>query len=556
VAALAVIAAAWSWWGRPGPETALGEKSIAVLPFVNFSGSEEDEYFSDGITDDILTHLSKIGNLKVIARTSIVQYKNTEKRIRDIGRELGVATILEGSVRRAGSRVRISGQLVDAETEEHLWAEIYDRDLTDVFAIQSDVASQIAAALKATLTPEEKSYLERKPTENLEAYDYYLKGNYYWLNYNTLEGHELAVRMYEKAIELDPEFALAYAKLSIMHSTLYSVLGWDHTPERLEKARIALEKARELSPDLPEIHYALAEYAQSFYDYDRALKEYELALEIQPNNSEIIWGAGYIFARHGKWDQAKKYLLRAHDLDPQSELICHHLSALYGFLRNWAEAERWANLTISIGPDEVYGYDQKAWVKIGGYGDLSKAREVIEEGEVNTNERFDYRKWMIELYSRNYSESLPTFLNGTSALAYYGKGYTYSLLGEEAKAAASYDSARVQYEELVQGAPDNALYHRMLGGVYAGLGRKEEAIRAGEKAVELAPVSKDAYIDGPDALIGLANTYILVGEYDQALDKLEYLLSIPSNLSIWRLKLSPIYEPLRELPRFQALLEK
>jgi TolB-like protein/Flp pilus assembly protein TadD len=553
VAALAVAVAMWSWLRSPGE--AFPDKSIAVLPFANFSDNKDDEYFSDGIADDILTHLSKIGDLKVIARTSVMQYKNTEKRIRDIGRELGVATLLEGSVRRADNRVRITSQLVDAKTEEHLWAETYDRDLMDIFAIQNDVASQIAAALKATLTPEEQDYIEEKPTDNLEAYDYYLKGNYYWENFVSREGNEKAVRMYEKAVELDPEFALAYAKLAIVDFALYSNIAWDHSPERLQKGMAAMEKAGELSPDLSEVHSARGKYYDIVLgDHDRALVQYEIALQKQPNNSQSMWDMGRIYAIRGEWDQAEAYILKGHDLDPQDGVGCLYVSQFYAFLRNWTEAVRWANLAISIDPVQGVYYSRKASAYIDGYGNLAQAREVLEEAVLNTNERFVGLKWVIERYSRNHQEALQVLASDTAAPYYWMKGLTYSLMGEEGKAATNFEALRAQYEELVKEEPDYALYHSILGRAYAGLGRKEEAIREGQKAVELLPLSKDAL--EPPRLRDLARIYVLVGEYDQAIDHLEYQLSIPGPITIWRLKLDPIYDPMREHPRFQALLQK
>ena len=554
IAAVAVAVAVWSWLGRPTAGTR--DKSVAVLPFVNFSDSKDDEYFSDGITDDILTHLSKIGDLRVIGRTSVMQYKNTTKRLRDIGRELGVATLLEGSIRRDDNRVRITSQLVDAKTEEHLWAETYDRDLTDIFAIQSDVAQKIASALKAALSPDERERIERRPTENLEAYDFYLKGNYYWDNYTDLEGNKKAARMYEKAVELDPEFALAYAKLAIVHFTLYSSITWDHSPERLQKGKTALDKAGELSPDLPEVHLARGSYYNYVLgDHDRALEQYEIALQKQPNNSEIILDMGWIFMRRGEWDQWEAYLLKSHDLDPQSAVICINISWLYTHLRNWTEVVQWANLAISIDPVHGSYYHRKASAYIEGYGNLAQAREVLEEAEKNTNERYTDLQWRIALYSRNHQEALQVLASDTTAPYYWEKGLTYSLMGEAGKAAANYDSLRAQYEELVKGEPDYALYHSLLGWAYAGLGLKDAAIREGERAVELLPVSKDASWFGTGKLIALTYIYVLVGEYDQAIDQLDYLLSIPSYVSIWQLKLHPIYDPLREHPRFRALVK-
>ncbi len=272
VAALAVIAAAWSWWGRPGQEAAMGESSIAVLPFINMSADPEQEYFCDGITDDILTHLCKIGDLNVIARTSSMQYKGTDKRPREIGQELGVATILEGSVRRYGNKVRIVAQLVEARTGKHLWADDYDRDLTDIFAIQSDVAQQIAAALKATLTPEEKNYIEQKPTASTEAYNLYLKGLYFW-NKRTGENILKAKDYFQQAIEIDPLYARAYVGLADCYNLLHEYA--DHpSKETYPKARAAALKSLEIDPKIAEAHTSLAYAMQEhFWDWEGAERE-------------------------------------------------------------------------------------------------------------------------------------------------------------------------------------------------------------------------------------------------------------------------------------------
>jgi len=293
-------------------------------------------------------------------------------------------------------------------------------------------------------------------------------------------------------------------------------------------------------------------------DDDRALEQYEIALQKQPNNSWIIGSMGRIFFSQGKWDQAEAYFLKAHDLDPQSAVECLYISGLYTFLRNWTEVVQWANLAISIDPIHRAYYEMKAYAYIEGYGNLAQAREVLEEAKKNTNERYTNLQWRIALYSRNYQEALQVLASDTTAPYYWMKGLTFSLMGEEAKAAANFEALRAQYEELVKGEPDYAPYHSILGQAYAGLGRKAAAIREGERAVELLPLSKDAsWGGGPDLLRDLAHIYILVGEYDRAIDELEQLLSIPcDNLSTWRLKLDPIYDSLREHPRFQALLDK
>jgi len=569
IAVLAVIAAAWSWWGRPGPEAALGGKSIAVLPFINMSADPEQEYFCDGITDDILTHLSKIGDLKVIGRTSVMQYKNTTKRLRDIGRELGVATLLEGSVRRADSRVRITSQLVDAKTEEHLWAETYDRDLTDIFAIQSDVAQKIAAALKATLTPEEEQRIEDRPTDNLEAYEYYLRGNAL-TKYSYLGGGSQsrldAIEMYTKAVELDPTFTLAYVALSIWHAHTYYYYT-DHTPERLAMAKSALDRAMALDPDQPAVHQAYGLYYYwGFRDYETALEHFNLALQNQPNNSDIIFCIGYVQLPMGKWETAAANLSKAAELDPRSYLSSAYAYLTYLNMRNWAEAERFADRCIFIAPENDGSYPPKAEVYLLSKGDIEKARGVYQEAleTVGPGILAGVRSY-IEILARNYQKALDIiedegFGYGYTLFGrYVTKAIIYSYMGRPEQAAAYFDSARVHYEELIKNNLDDYLVpqyttpHGNLGIAYAGLGRREEAIREGKRAVEIRPLSKDAY-SGTQRILTLARIYAMLGEQDAAIDQLEVLLSIPSELSVPLLKIDPLWDPLREHPRFQALV--
>ena len=572
VAALAIIVAAWSWWGRLGKEAevvveaGLGERSIAVLPFVNFSDSKDDEYFSDGITDDILTHLSKIGDLKVIGRTSVMQYKNTTKRLRDIGRELGVATLLEGSVRRADNRVRITSQLVDAKTEEHLWAETYDRDLTDIFAIQSDVAQKIAAALKATLSPDEKSYVEEKPTDNPDAYDYYLQGNTLYYRHWTEVGAgrvsavEGAIAMYEKAVELDPDFTLAWARLSGAHVHMLAAHE-SRTPERLAEAKSALDKALALDPDHPEVYLAHGHYYyDGLEDWEAALEQAELGLKGQPGNSEITFLIGDIKSRQGRWKEAVAAFIKAAELDPRHVDYVINVSRTYSRMRNWAEAERFADRCIFIAPDNDDPYRPKADVYLRSKGDIEKARGVYQEALEKVGPGILVgERWYIEILARDYQkaleiiedEGLGDWFNRFGR--YITKAEIYSYMGQPEQAAAYYDLARVEQEELVENNPDDYVAHSNLGIAYAGLGRREEAIREGKLAVEINPLSKDA-LYGPMLILNLAEIYTLLGEQDAAIDQLEVLLSIPSELSVPLLKLDPQWDPLREHPRFKALL--
>jgi len=334
-----VAAVALSFWGRPGGEgTHVGGranvKSVAVLPFTAISRSEEDLTFADGIHEDVITQLAKISDLRVIARTSVMAYRDAEERVSKIGRDLGVVSVLEGSVRRAGDRVRVVAQLIDVETEDHLWAETYDRDYSDIFAIQSDVAQNIADALRATLTPEEKQSIEEPPTQNLEAYTYYLRGNYYVANRWGLEGLRTAAQMYEKATELDPRFAIAYAKLATVHARLYVPSSWDHTPERLQACKAALATAMEIAPELAEVHQARGVYLEWIEsDYEGALAAYRRALRDRPNDSGLLTDMGLLLLGQGKAEEATELLIESYERDPKSANQGYHVGWAYMLLQ-------------------------------------------------------------------------------------------------------------------------------------------------------------------------------------------------------------------------------
>ncbi len=536
-------------------EPALGPKSIAVLPFANLSDSKEDEYFSDGVTDDIITHLTKIGDLKVISRTSVMRYKDSPKSLQVIARELGVSSVLEGSVRRHGNRVRITGQLIDAQTDQHLWAEAYDRDLTDIFAIQSDVAKNIAAALSAVFSPDDQSAVQQKPTENMEAYDYFLKGNYYWATKNTKEGNLRAAEMYERAIELDPDFALAFARLAVVHTALYSN-DWDPTKERMQQARTAVDKAVSLAPENPEVHYAQGRYFERcLEDNDRALEEYKIAHQGLPNNGEIAMELGKTYGRLGQWEKAEQYLLKSFELDPT--FTAFYVGYHYFRQHDWAEAERYLNLGINYDPEQARNYGGKAYLYISAYGDIEKARQALDEGLRNVNpDHLAGSRYYTEIMARNYREALTIAQSYTFIpLRKLRTGLTYYFLEEEQSAQAEFDSARILYEGLVEDVPQSAYYHGMLGLSYARLGMKPEAIREGKKAVEIEPLSKNA-VAGTDNILSLSLIYTMVGEYDLAIEQLELLLAVPSWYSVWDIKLDPTFDPLREHPRYKALMEK
>ncbi|MFQ5841800.1 MAG: tetratricopeptide repeat protein [Thermodesulfobacteriota bacterium] len=535
-------------------EKGVSLKSIAVLPFTAFTKSEEDESFAAGIHDDILTQLAKIRDLKVISRTSVVRYKETQKSMREIGAELSVGSILEGSVRRAGDRIRITAQLVRADTDEHLWAEAYDRDYADIFAIQSDVAQKIATALKAVLKPKEKKYIERKPTENMEAYNYHLRGNSYVFRGNIEKYLQSAIQFYEKAVDLDQDFALAYARLSTAHIKMYWH-GFDHTANRLQMAETVLNRAIELDPRIPDVHLAKGYYYYyGFRDFDNALEEFLIAERDQPNNSDLLAAIGYVQRRQGKWEKSTRNLRMSAELDPHSALKSAGVAVNYIYLRNWPEASRFAERAINVDPENPIGYSWKGYIILASEGDVEKTRLLIAESEGTVDpDDFVFERFFTEGLGRDYQKAL-NIIEGDTKNWYLEKADMHRLLGQTKMALTYYDSARIQYENEIRENPEYDEAHYRVGMAYAGLGRKEDAIREGKLALDLVPISKDA-LTGPVNVQNLALIYTSVGKYDLAMEQIEYLLSIPSFVTISLLELDPRWDPLRDHPRFQRLLE-
>jgi serine/threonine-protein kinase len=540
------------------PVSVTDSKSIAILPFKTIGESKEDEYFSDGMHDDILSQVAKIGDLKVVSRTSVMRYKNTNMNMKEIAQELGVGTVLEGSVRRAGKKVRIVAQLINAKTDDHLWTETYDRDYVDIFAVQTDVAENIASALKATLTPEEISSIESVPTENMEAYDYYLKGKYYWDNTIGRENNMMAAELLEKAVELDPSFTLAYAWLAVVDFALYQIISWDPTPERLEKGMVALENATRLDPDLPEVHYAQSEYYNDIEkDYKKALIERLNALEGRPNSGLINLSIGSSYMKLGEWDKAEPYLLKGYELDPHGLHVATFVATFYSNIHDWQKAEYYIDKAIISTPEIAWAYSVKSRIALMGYGDTEKSSRIIEEGVQfgGKQNMLDFR-FTADISSRRFQELLDAVEPFPDYQKYFlYKGIAYWFMEQKDQAKTYLDSARVVHEYLVQTAPHDIDNYIDLGLAYAGLEMKEKAIQTAKKAVDLDPINKNA-LWGPDRHRYLAYIYSMVGEHDIALDEIELLLSITCYYSVWDLKFNPFWDPLRDNPRFQELIVK
>jgi TolB-like protein/Tfp pilus assembly protein PilF len=535
-------------------------KSIAVLPFESLSDDKQNAYFASGIQDDVLTNLAKIGDLKVISRTSVMQYQGHPPSVREIGKALGVGAVLEGSVRRDGSRVRVNVQLIDAETDEHIWAEDYDRELTDVFAIQSDLALRIASALQSKLSPTEEARLQRPPTSNGEAYLTYLQARDHVVHGRLEE----AIQLYQKAIQLDPTFALAFANLSYVENSLYQASG---DPVLLERAGAAAKEALRLQPNLPEAHLALAyDCYRGRRDYMSALRELEIAQAGLPNDSDVFLVIGSIKRRQGKWTESIVHLEKAASLDPNEPSVWANLGTSYLAVHDFIRAARSFDRGITADPEFFFNHWLRAQLEIDRKGDLAFGEQVIERiaAMPDPDGQIALARFQLKLMQRKYGEALDVLSRSdlpwlsawrppTPIPRFLLLGQVNRLLGDQNRAQTSFEAARQIMERAVAENPTDASRHALFGEAYAGLGRKEEALREGKRAVELLPESKDA-LDGPDMTLALARIHCMLGETEPALALLEHLFAIPGGISAYRLKLDPTWDPLRANPRFEKML--
>src|SRR5881296_1146423 len=568
VAAGVIVSAAAGFFLLPRASGRNVDKSIAVLPFENLSGDPDNAYFADGIQDDILTNLSKIGDLKVISRTSVMSYRGSGTRnARDIGKALGVATLLEGSVRRIGNRVRVNVQLINASNDEHIWAEDYDRELTDVFAIQTDLAQKIVYTLQAKLSPNEKARLDRRPTQNPDAYLLFVQAHDYANRTDMFRDiSSKAEQLFEQATKIDPNFAAAFAGLSMVESWAYH--SFDPLPARREKARTAANEALRLQPDLPEAHLALGfSYYYGDRNYERALAEFEVAKRGLPNEAQAYMAIGAIQRRQGRWVESTANLEKAAELDPKNSSVLLNLGYNYMATRNFEAADKIFDRGIEAAPESFGSGALKSELAIRWKGDISVAEKELAsvppgidpEGLVTLG-----RAGVLTL-QRKFKEALQVIqqFRGETLIVRAGascptaslEGTLYLYLGDKVKAQLAFERARIVAERLVRESPDDAARHEQLGLILAGLGRKEEAIKEGKRAVELLPESQDAF-DGPEATASLAQIYAWTGESDEAFRLLDHLLRIPNGLTIPMLKLDPVWDPLRKDPRYQALIDK
>jgi TolB-like protein/class 3 adenylate cyclase/Tfp pilus assembly protein PilF len=546
------------------------EKSIAVLPFENLSGDKENAYFTDGVQDEILTGLAKVADLKVISRTSTMQYKvGAERNLRQVAKTLGVAHVLEGSVQRVGGRVRVNAQLIDARTDSHLWAERYDRDVADVFAIESEVAGKIVAQLQAKISPSEKAAIEQKPTTDLAAHDLYIRAKTLIATsaFSTplVESLFEAVRLLDQAIERDPAFALAYYQLAQAHDQLFFG-GIDHTPARLAMADAAIQSLTRLRPNSGEAHLALATHLYwGYLDYDHAREELKLAQQSLPNDPLVFEILGFIDRRQGRWAQSTKNLERAIEFDPQNGGFLKQLADSYVCLRQYADAERILDRAIAVAPKDSNARAYRASIELEWHADpqpLSSTIRAILAEDSRESQNIAQLWLRVSLCERDFGAAR----RALAALPIGGcyddfipfprascEGVVAQMKGDKAAAHAAFTKARAEMAKLVAGQADYAEALCVLGMADAALSNKGDAIREGRRAVELLPVTKNA-IEGSLLIEYLALIYAWTGEKDRALKRLDEAARLPSFLSYGELRLHPRWDPLRGEPRFDKIV--
>jgi TolB-like protein/Tfp pilus assembly protein PilF len=548
----------------------IAEKSIAVLPFENLSDNKENAYFAYGVQDEILAILAKVADLKVISRTSVMQYKGgVPRNLRDVAKELGVANVVEGSVQRTGDRVRITAQLIDARTDTHLWGEHYDRQLADVFQIQTEVAERIVAQLQARLSPQEQAAIQDRPTHDLAAYELYLRARDLVdaLAFTASGSENLveATRLLDDAVARDPRFLLAYYHLARAHDLMY-FLGIDHTPPRLALADAAVQTAFRLRPDSGEAHLAQAQhYYWGYRDYDRARAELAIARRALPNEPLALVLAGYIDRRQSHWDDSTQELERALELDPRNLFILQQLSYNYGYVRRFKEMAAVLDRVVALTPQDVTTRVARAFVEFRWRGDLRPLHDAIESvvaKDAKTVTPISDR-WLDLALCESDGAAAERALSMLAADGCHDEGIPFPrawcegmvarLRGEETAAREAFNRSREEIEKVLRDQPAYAEGLCVLGMIDAALGKKEAAIQEGRRAVELLPISKDA-LNGARVAEYLAVIYATVGEKKRAIDQLSITVRRPGRVSYGELRWHPYWEPLRGDAQFDQFV--
>jgi TolB-like protein len=541
----------------------ISEKSVAVLPLENLSEEKENAYFADGIQDELLSNLSKIKDLKVISRTSVMQYKSgITRNLKEIAQQLGVSNVVEGSVRRLGNHVRVSVQLIDALADRHIWAQNYDRTLADSLALQGELATEIAAGVGATLSPQEKAWVEAKPTNNPAAYDAYLRGRAFAAGSPFDKSNvEHTIQSYQEAVKLDPSFVLAWAYLSCAQSQSYWQ-GHDPSPARLAAAKDSLDRALALDPNLPETHLALGYYRYfGQRDFTAGLAEFQQAEKGLPNNVDVIFAIALIQRRLGHWDEAIAELRRAIELDPRNINASNTLAITYWVLRRFPEALATVDRVLAFEPDNTFALFVKAGV-FWATGDLQAVEPLLANPGIDPEVR-----GVQALFQRRYAAAIEILSSAVGAKTKRGEpiddeklllGLSQRRAGDVAAARATYQSAaqefRRELEKVAPGTFQEADLHAFLGQAYAGLGEAASAIAEGQKAMAMRPTSTDP-LEGPGEEDSMARIYALLGDADHAVPNLKRLLQIPGGgaLTPALLRLDPVWDQIRNDPRFQEL---
>ena len=557
------------------PIAAIPAKSIAVLPFQNLSTDKGNAYFADGMQDLILTKLADIGDLKVISRTSTAKYQSHPDNLKIIAQQLGVATILEGSVQKAGNQVLINVQLIDARSDNHLWAESYQRTLDNIFGVEGEVAQKVADALKAKLSPTDTARVAAVPTQNPEAYDLYLRALAFEHRANdqyALTASEMpqGIELLQQALAKDPNFALADALLGRAHMYMY-FFGSDRTDARLKAAKDAIDRALSLQPDLGEAHLAQAYYWYwGFRDYARAQAELALARKVLPHDSDVEQMGAAIARRQGRWQQALKGFRQAQVYDPRDASPVLETGLTYALLRRYPEADRAHAHAAELSLDPTLALGRQVWNTVLWKGDLAPLRTWLAALPQDSEDSAYSNLYRFELawLSRDFAAAAKAVPETRSPgwTSQYGNtvlpgrlflAWALEASGDKAKSAALYRDLHAAALASVRERPDDWDRHLALGFAAAGLGMKDEALREGRRAAELLPVSRDAFA-GPELLSYVARIDVRAGDNDGAIALLQRLLAMPAGLwvSPAMLRLDPVWDPLRSDRRFQALLKE
>jgi TolB-like protein/Tfp pilus assembly protein PilF len=568
------VTVGWNVWKSDLPRRP-PTTGIAVLPFENLSSDKENAYFTDGVQDEILTDLAKIADVKVISRASVMQYKTgVARNLRKIGEELGVAHVVEGNVQRAANKVRVNAQLIDARTDAHLWAQTYDRDLADVFAIQSEIAKEIADQLQAKLSPNEKKAIEQPPTTDLAAFDLYSRAKSLLLtagfSVTTEPDVRKAIELLNEAVKRDSSFFDAYCQLARAHEFVYAVSGFDRTPARLALAEAALQAATRLRPDAAETHLARAQYLYvGRRDYAGALAELEIARRALPNDPRLFELTGYILRRRGQQEEGLRNLQRAVELDPRNLYTLQQIAISYLLLGRYAEAIAALDRALAIVPDNVETLANRGLYYVCWKADTRPLHQTIDAilaqgpGAIATaadswffcalaeRDPVAAERALVALGDNPCWAETPIILSHS-----FGEGLLARMTKDEARARTAFEAARAEQEKIVQAQPDYGPALCVLGLIDAALGRKDLALDEGRRAIALTPLQKDVN-NGSFVLQYFAITVAWAGEKELTLQQLETGLRAPDAslmLSYGALKLHPFWDPLRGDPRFEKIV--